>query len=244
MTRVRRRRIGAAPSSLEAYDVAARGPGRPRSPPPWSAPPASRSTASPAGASPTPAGASGSSTAPATASASRSTRTPTSSRATTTPLEPGHAFSVEPGVYLPGKWGIRLEDIVVAADDGPDRLQPRPITRSSSSTPDARDRARRRHLLPPVGHRRAAVPLGHHPRREVGIGYGWLMRATLRARSPPSGVVRRVPLRPTPSSATLLGAGVVAATGRRAGRQRRPPPSRRGRRARAGRGRSRPGSRR
>ena len=34
-------------------------------------------------------------------------------------LRPGHAFSVEPGVYLPGRWGIRLEDIVVATADGP-----------------------------------------------------------------------------------------------------------------------------
>lgn len=34
-------------------------------------------------------------------------------------LAPGHAFSVEPGVYVPGRWGIRLEDIVVAGDDGP-----------------------------------------------------------------------------------------------------------------------------
>ncbi len=34
----------------------------------------------------------------------------------------GHAFSIEPGVYFPGRFGLRLEDIVVAADDGPDRL--------------------------------------------------------------------------------------------------------------------------
>ena len=34
-------------------------------------------------------------------------------------LQAGHAFSVEPGVYLPGRWGIRLEDIVVATDEGP-----------------------------------------------------------------------------------------------------------------------------
>ncbi len=34
-------------------------------------------------------------------------------------LESGHAFSVEPGIYVPGKWGMRLEDIVVATDDGP-----------------------------------------------------------------------------------------------------------------------------
>jgi len=35
------------------------------------------------------------------------------------PLAPGHAFSIEPGIYLEGKWGMRLEDIVVASDDGP-----------------------------------------------------------------------------------------------------------------------------
>ncbi|MDZ7675196.1 MAG: Xaa-Pro peptidase family protein [Acidimicrobiales bacterium] len=37
----------------------------------------------------------------------------------TAPLAPGNAFSVEPGVYLPGEWGIRLEDIVIATDGGP-----------------------------------------------------------------------------------------------------------------------------
>jgi Xaa-Pro aminopeptidase len=37
-------------------------------------------------------------------------------------LAPGHAFSVEPGIYFPGKWGARLEDIVVASDAGPDTL--------------------------------------------------------------------------------------------------------------------------
>src|SRR4051812_30980498 len=40
----------------------------------------------------------------------------------TTPLAPGHAFSVEPGIYIPGAWGLRLEDIVVATEAGPDRL--------------------------------------------------------------------------------------------------------------------------
>jgi Xaa-Pro aminopeptidase len=38
------------------------------------------------------------------------------------PLEAGHAYSIEPGIYVPGKWGMRLEDIVVATDDGPRRL--------------------------------------------------------------------------------------------------------------------------
>ncbi|HVL91898.1 MAG TPA: M24 family metallopeptidase [Acidimicrobiales bacterium] len=37
-------------------------------------------------------------------------------------LEPGHAFSVEPGIYLDGRWGARIEDIVVATDAGPEPL--------------------------------------------------------------------------------------------------------------------------
>ena len=40
----------------------------------------------------------------------------------TLPLAAGHAFSVEPGIYVPGKWGMRLEDIVVATDAGPDPM--------------------------------------------------------------------------------------------------------------------------
>ncbi|MEQ1788044.1 MAG: Xaa-Pro peptidase family protein, partial [Acidimicrobiales bacterium] len=37
-------------------------------------------------------------------------------------LEAGHAFSIEPGIYVPGRFGFRLEDIVVASDAGPDSL--------------------------------------------------------------------------------------------------------------------------
>ena len=37
-------------------------------------------------------------------------------------LAPGHAFSVEPGIYLDGRWGARIEDIVVAAAAGPESL--------------------------------------------------------------------------------------------------------------------------
>ena len=37
-------------------------------------------------------------------------------------IEAGFAFSVEPGIYVPGKWGMRLEDIVVATDAGPQSM--------------------------------------------------------------------------------------------------------------------------
>ncbi len=37
-------------------------------------------------------------------------------------LEPGMAFSVEPGIYFPGRWGARIEDIVVVTADGCERL--------------------------------------------------------------------------------------------------------------------------
>ncbi|AZA13556.1 M24 family metallopeptidase [Corynebacterium choanae] len=33
-------------------------------------------------------------------------------------LEPGMAFSIEPGIYLPGRFGARIEDIVIISDDG------------------------------------------------------------------------------------------------------------------------------
>jgi Xaa-Pro aminopeptidase len=37
-------------------------------------------------------------------------------------LAAGHAFSIEPGIYLAGEFGVRIEDIVVATDAGPDPL--------------------------------------------------------------------------------------------------------------------------
>ncbi|HVB43528.1 MAG TPA: Xaa-Pro peptidase family protein [Streptosporangiaceae bacterium] len=50
----------------------------------------------------------------------------------TEPLQPGHAFSVEPGIY-PGPHGARIEDIVVCTDTGCERLNN--VTRELVSVP-------------------------------------------------------------------------------------------------------------
>ncbi|HEX5826975.1 MAG TPA: Xaa-Pro peptidase family protein [Candidatus Limnocylindrales bacterium] len=42
------------------------------------------------------------------------------------PMAEGHAFSVEPGIYLEGRYGARIEDIVVCGDDGPITLNRAP----------------------------------------------------------------------------------------------------------------------
>ena len=42
------------------------------------------------------------------------------------PLQAGMAFSVEPGIYFPGRWGARIEDIVVVAEDGAQSVNTRP----------------------------------------------------------------------------------------------------------------------
>jgi D-alanyl-D-alanine dipeptidase len=44
-------------------------------------------------------------------------------------LEPGMAFSIEPGIYLPGRFGVRIEDIAVIDDDG----SVRPLNRADHS---------------------------------------------------------------------------------------------------------------
>jgi len=43
-------------------------------------------------------------------------------RGSKTSLVPGMTFSNEPGVYIPGEFGIRCEDLMVVAEDGPAQL--------------------------------------------------------------------------------------------------------------------------
>ena len=42
------------------------------------------------------------------------------------PLTAGMAFSIEPGIYFPGRWGARIEDIVVVTEDGALAVNSRP----------------------------------------------------------------------------------------------------------------------
>jgi len=58
---------------------------------------------------------------------------PNISAADEAPLEEGHVFSIEPGIYLPGRFGVRLEEVVALRADGPEILSalPRQIEAAS-----------------------------------------------------------------------------------------------------------------
>jgi Xaa-Pro aminopeptidase len=42
------------------------------------------------------------------------------------PLQPGMVITIEPGVYLPGRFGVRIEDTVVVTETGCEVLTPCP----------------------------------------------------------------------------------------------------------------------
>ena len=51
---------------------------------------------------------------------------PRLSKAADDPLQAGNVVTVEPGVYLPGRFGVRIEDLVVVGDDGAQVLSSHP----------------------------------------------------------------------------------------------------------------------
>ena len=59
---------------------------------------------------------------------------PRLSTESTDTLEPGHGVTIEPGIYLPGVGGVRIEDLAIVREDGVDML---------TSLPQGADRGRR-----------------------------------------------------------------------------------------------------
>ena len=53
-------------------------------------------------------------------------------------LQPGMVITIEPGVYVPGKWGVRIEDMVVVTEQGCEVLTPtsKELMRFESVIPD------------------------------------------------------------------------------------------------------------
>ena len=43
-----------------------------------------------------------------------------------TVAQPGMIFSIEPGIYLPGRFGVRIEDLMLVTEDGGECLNALP----------------------------------------------------------------------------------------------------------------------
>ena len=114
-----RARRGLAAGDLRAGRGRRRRPAGPR----WrSARTSSRSTPPPATSSPPPATASTSPTGSGTASGLEIHEAPGIGPLGAGTLAAGMAVTVEPGVYLPGHGGVRIEDTLIVTDDAPELL--------------------------------------------------------------------------------------------------------------------------
>ena len=81
------------------------------------------------------------------------------------PLQPGMCFSIEPGIYLSGRFGVRIEDIVTVTGDGAGGSTTPTATSAWSSSRDkewCRAHPRR--------HRRASRPAGWPACSSAGAG--------------------------------------------------------------------------
>ena len=47
---------------------------------------------------------------------------PTVSPRSTETLQPGNVITIEPGIYLPGKFGVRIEDMLYITEDSAENL--------------------------------------------------------------------------------------------------------------------------
>jgi len=59
-------------------------------------------------------------------------------------LQPGMVFTVEPGAYVPGLGGVRIEDDVLVTDEGCEVLTAVPIDRAAYGAAITADRQSRR----------------------------------------------------------------------------------------------------
>ena len=117
---------------MEVYEVVLRGPAGRERPGPRPGQSAATCTRRPGASSTRPATASTSGTAPGHGVGIEIHEEPRFRDGLGGTLEPGKVVTVEPGIYLPGRFGVRIEDLVVVTEDGCETLTGFPKARSST----------------------------------------------------------------------------------------------------------------